>query len=231
MFGAEGPMKKSIMMIVMAAAALLPGMTTPLRGAPFELNGFIDKLEAEYGAMQDLSARFAQETSLSSLKQVERASGDVSFKKGGRMLWHYATPDIQQFILDGKNLWVYLPGEKQVMKNSFSSLPQHIVLDLFGGKIDIQQRFTVALAPQNAVAPSAQVVLELVPLEYDPTVTKLTLWVDPVKYHIVKSVLDNEMGNTTIMMFSDIKVNKGIDDALFKFVPPPGVEIFEPPPS
>jgi len=222
-------MEKKMVTIVLAAAVMLAGMAAPALGAPFELNSFVDRLEEVYGAMQDLSARFAQETSLRSVKQVERASGDVSFKKGGKMLWHYTAPEVQQFILDGKNLWVYLPEEKQVMKDSFAALPQHIVLDLFSGNIDIQQRFRVALAPQQPAPPAAEVVLELVPREPNPAITKLTLWVDPATYHIVKSVLDNEMGNSTVMLFSHIRVNKGIDDALFQFVPPPGAEIFEPP--
>jgi outer membrane lipoprotein carrier protein len=222
-------MKKKAAMIVVVAALMIPVMSRPALCAPFELNRFVDKLESEYGAMKDLSARFAQETSLRSVRQVERAAGEVYFKKGGKMLWNYSTPEVQKFILDGTNLWVYQPAENQVMKNTFSALPQHIVLDLFSGKVDIQKRFKVALAPQSTPEPAAEVVLELVPLEYDPTVTKLMLWIDPVKYYITKSVLDNEVGNSTVIMFSDIKVNKGIDDALFTFVPPAGVEIFEPP--
>ena len=53
--------------------------------------------------------------------------------------------------------------------------------------------------------------------------------IDPEKYYISKSSLEDEFGNNTVLTFSNIKVDSGIDDSRFMFVPPPGVDIFEPP--
>jgi outer membrane lipoprotein carrier protein len=59
--------------------------------------------------------------------------------------------------------------------------------------------------------------------------TKLTLWIDPKEYYILRTSLEDEFGNRTVLKFFNIEIDKGIDDTLFQFTPPPGVEIFEPP--
>ncbi len=107
-------------------------------------------------------------------KRVEKGSGSVWFKKPGKMLWEYKTPQAQKIILDGKNLWFYVPEDKQVMKNNFSTIPQHIVVDLFRGKIAIQEKFKVSFIQEEMKNSRKEISLELIPLAYDPTVKKLT---------------------------------------------------------
>ncbi len=198
-------------------------------GVQSEIDRHISKLEDRYGTMKDFHADFEQETHQGSIKLVQKAEGDVYFKKGGKMLWDYKTPETQKIILDGKNLWFYLPEENQVMKNNFSTVPTHIVVDLFRGKIDIQQKFKVTFIQNVAKDGKSNIVIELIPIIYNPTLKKLTLWIDPKTYLILKSSLEDEFGNKTVLKFLKIEVDRGIDDSLFKFVPPPGVEIFEPP--
>ena len=197
--------------------------------AQSEIGRCISKLEKKYETMKDFQARFEQETHLSSLNRVEKGEGAVYFKKWGKMLWEYSKPTVQKIVLDGKTLWFYLPEEKQVMKNNFTVIPRHIAVDLFRGKINIQEKFTVTFIQEVLKDKKTEIVIELIPIIYNPTIKKLTLWIDPKKYYISKSSLENEFGNKTVVTFLKIGVDKGIDDSRFEFVPPPGVEIFEPP--
>lgn len=190
-----------------------------------EIDRHIADIERRYVEIQDLHAEFEQQTTLSSINQTEKGNGAVWFKKGGKMLWHYKKPEEQKIILDGRNLWIYIPAEKQVMKNNFSAVPQHIVVDIFRGQINIREKFSVTLLSQNP--PS--VVLELVPKEYDPTVKKLRLWYDTEKRHITKTELEDDLGTKTTLSFLKVAIDKGIKDSLFEFTPPKGVEVFEPP--
>ena len=221
-------MKKVCLLFILAL--LLPVGVCP---NAFCLNSEIDccvaRLEKRYGDMKDLSAEFEQETHLSSIKQVKKGEGKVFFKKVGKMLWEYSSPEVQKIILDGTNLWFYMPEEKQAMKNNFSTIPSHIVVDLFRGAIKIQQKFTVTLVQPAEKNKRTEIVLQLIPIIYDPTVTKVALWVDPETYTITKSLLEDEFGTKTILEFKNIKIDGGLDDKLFKFVPPPDVDIFEPP--
>jgi outer membrane lipoprotein carrier protein len=216
--------------ISLAAAALaVLVLSMPVWAAQSEIDRCVKALEKRYGTMKDFHADFTQETHLASIQRVEKGSGAVWFKKPGKMLWEYKTPQVQQIILDGKTLWFYVPDDKQVMKNNFSTIPQHILVDLFRGKIAIQEKFKVAFVQEEMKNSRKELSLELIPLSYDPTVKKLTLWVDPEKFYIMRTCLEDEFGTKTILVFSNIAIDKNTPDTTFEFTPPPGVEVFEPP--
>ena len=216
--------------ISLAAAALaVLVLYMPASAAQSEIDRCVKALEKQYGTMKDFHADFTQETHLASIQRVEKGSGAVWFKKPGKMLWEYKTPQVQKIILDGKTLWFYVPEDKQVMKNNFSTVPQHIVVDLFRGKIAIQEKFKVAFIQEELKNSRREISLELIPLAYDPTVKKLTLWVDPEKFYIMRTCLEDEFGTRTILVFSNIAIDKNTPDTAFEFTPPPGVEVFEPP--
>ena len=96
-----------------------------------DLDDCITALGNRYATMKDISASFKQETFLSVANRSEKAEGKVYIKKGGKMSWDYTQPTAQKIILDGENLWVYLPDEKQVVKSSVTSFSSHIMADLF----------------------------------------------------------------------------------------------------
>jgi len=194
-----------------------------------ELDACIIALENRYGTMKDITASFNQETFLSIANRIEKAEGNVFMKQGGKMFWDYTHPTPQKIILDGENLWVYLPEEKQVVKSSFTSFSSHIVADLFYGRVNIMKRFNVSFLSTGTEDNSSNIFLELLPKEYNPTIKRLLLEIDPVGSLITKTVLEDELGTKTTLMFSEIKVDKGIEDSFFIFTPPPGVEIFSPP--
>jgi outer membrane lipoprotein carrier protein len=220
---------KKLFLAAACAALMLLLASPPASAAQSEIDRCVKNLEKQYGAMKDFHADFQQETHLASIKRVEKGSGGVWFKKPGKMLWEYKTPQAQKIILDGKTLWFYVPEDKQAMKNNFSIIPQHIVVDLFQGKIAIQEKFKVTFVQEETKNSKKEISLELVPLIQDPTVKKLSLWVDPEKFYIMRTCLEDEFGTKTMLTFSNITTDKNIPDATFVFTPPPGVEIFEPP--
>jgi len=220
---------KKLFLSAACAALMLLLASQPAYAAQSEIDRCVKNLEKQYGTMKDFHADFQQETHLASIKRIEKGAGAVWFKKPGKMLWEYKTPQAQKIILDGKTLWFYVPEDKQVMKNNFSTIPQHIVVDLFRGKIAIQEKFKVSFVQEEMKNSKKELSLELLPLAYDPTVKKLTLWIDPEKFYIMRTCLEDDFGTKTILVFSNIAIDKNIADATFEFTPPPGVEVFEPP--
>ena len=219
-------MKPGIAAIIVVLVALLPLNAAGDSGG---VEQDVKKLEQAYESLQDMQAVFQQETRSGAIAVVQQAVGRVYFKKGGKMLWHYETPEEQLIVLDGKTLWIYQPVEKQAMKNNFSIIPQHIVADLFRGKMDVLDKFTVIPVPRGTNDTSDLVVLELVPIESDPTVRKLVLWLDPTSYLVRKTLLTDGFGNCTELTFQEIKVDQGLSDSVFAFTPPSDVDVFEPP--
>ena len=190
----------------------------------------IKGIEQQYAAMQDFSARFEQETTISSLQRIEKAAGTVCYKKGGKMYWEYKKPAVQKIYLDGKTLWFYLPEENQVMKNDASRLPSDITADLFAGTLKIRDKFNISLVQTQVPDIKHGIEIKLIPKTPHPNLKSLTLLLDCKKRYIIRSVLEDEIGNRTVLQFSKFKVNNGVSDSVFSFTPPAGVEIFEPPP-
>ena len=219
-------MKLGIAAILVVLVAALPMNAF---GDTGDIAQEVRKLEQVYESLNDMQAAFQQETRSAAIAVVQKAEGRVYFKKAGKMLWKYETPEEQLIVLDGKTLWFYLPAEKQAMKNNFTTVPQHIVADLFRGRMDVLSKFKAGIVPRSADDTGDQVVLELVPLEYDPTLSKLVLWLDPASSLIQKTSLLDAFGNRTELWFQDIKVDQGLSDSLFTFTPPSGVDVFEPP--
>ena len=58
---------------------------------------------------------------------------------------------------------------------------------------------------------------------------RLRLTVDAKSYDIVGAEIVDPLGNVTRLRFSDLRRNTGIDDAQFKFIVPPGVDVIEAP--
>jgi outer membrane lipoprotein carrier protein len=192
---------------------------------PGELDRHIAAIERRYESMQDMQAGFTQESRSGALPVVQHGAGTVRLKKGGKMLWDYTSPERQQIILDGTNLWLYLPDDKQVMKNDYARLPSHIVADLFRGRVRLRERFAVR-REQEPCAPG-RLCLALIPREETPSVKSLRMTIDTATYDITATEIEDMFGNRTLLRFSGIVTDAGIDDAVFVFTPPPGVDVFE----
>ncbi len=189
----------------------------------------IQAVEQQYAGLQDFCANFEQQTTIGSLQRVETAEGTVCYKKTGKMYWEYKKPTAQQIYLFGDTLWFYLPEDKQAMKNDTAKLPADITADLFAGTLKIRDKFTVARIQEHSVPGKQGIEIELIPKQPHPNMKRLTLWLDCKKRYIIRSALEDEIGNLTVLQFSKFKVNKGISDRMFIFTPPAGVDIFEPP--
>ena len=62
----------------------------------------VDSLQKNYDTTTDFTADFQQETEVKNINRTLKASGKLSFKRPGKMLWNYDEPKGQFVIADGK---------------------------------------------------------------------------------------------------------------------------------
>ncbi|NLD80441.1 MAG: outer membrane lipoprotein carrier protein LolA, partial [Smithella sp.] len=67
------------------------------------------------------------------------------------------------------------------------------------------------------------------PREKGASYQYLQMTVDKNNFHILRVSFDDMMGNSTVLKFSGIKMNRGLSSGLFEFQPPSGVSIFKMP--
>jgi outer membrane lipoprotein carrier protein len=190
------------------------------------------RIQASYDAIKDFKAHFVQESSIKSWNaaQVQKAEGLVYLKKGGRMFWDYHSPTPQQIISNGSQLWFYEPEDKQVMVTTVGEgLQSQVSADLLNGKAQLTRDFTI----RDITAPSDRdggcYALELIPRASQPNLSKIILRADRSTFQIKQTEVYDLFDNLTRITFSRVAVDTLLSDALFTFIPPPGVESVAPP--
>ena len=191
-----------------------------------ELDQVVSGIEATYGKISDLRAEFTQAAYNKSLGQDIKAEGTVYLKKGGKMRWDYKSPSPQQIVSDGSSLWVYTPELNQVNKGSAPKALAGPAGSFLAGLGRVRDEFSVRfLNPASKVDASGRPVIDLVPKNPTPLLTRLVLHVDPKDYVVRQAVLYDQFQNTVTMTFNKVTINPSLADSLFVFTPPPGAAV------
>jgi outer membrane lipoprotein carrier protein len=183
----------------------------------------VQRLQARYDSTAGFRADFTQEVESATLGQKVESRGTVVFKKPGRMRWEFSEPK-QTLVSDGVFLWFYQPAEKQVLKAPFqqaftSSTPASFLL----GVGRLEQDFTVSLTGETEDAYQ----LRLTPKKDAEAIGLLDLTVSAKTFDILQATVTDPLGNVTRLRFTNIDRAAPLDDALFRFTVPPGVDVIE----
>jgi outer membrane lipoprotein carrier protein len=148
--------------------------------------------------------------------------GTVAYMKPERLRIERSKPERQTIVLDGKDLWVYLPLRPQAIQLSMEDLknsdPLASSLLQFGSYAKMLKTYDVAL---DSAAGRPQLVLR--PKERTVDFT-LRFQLDPATLFPARTELAVQ-GMRIDSTFSDYRFNPRVDESLFKFSPPAGTEV------
>jgi outer membrane lipoprotein carrier protein len=203
-----------------APAALLLAALLPPAAPGGSAQDVARRVEERAVGAADLEAHFVQTYRSEALGREIVERGTMRLKRPGRMRWDYDDPDKKTFVSDGKTFYFYVPADRQVIVRSQAD-SRGIPALLMSGRGEILTQFVVTEEP----APSAGVRrLRLVPREADPEIDHVLLDVDESARIRGIAVMDAQ-GNRSQFTFDRFKENNGLDDALFRFQVPKGVEV------
>jgi outer membrane lipoprotein carrier protein len=209
------------------------GMHGALKGEAGQTLGrdeLVVRLQNRYDRTTRLHARFRQETRLHGFDQVQTGEGQVWILKPGMMRWDYTKPERQTIIANGETLWIYLPEDRQVIRDQVDhSLGTRTPALFLAGQARLTELFTVVGTPTQGASEGGGLRLELTPKAGAIPYTQVQLGIDPTSYLVTLVRLVDPLGNITTMWFSDIDTEGPVDPSLFQFQVPPGVEVTSPP--
>jgi outer membrane lipoprotein carrier protein len=210
----------------LAAAGALLGASEPKTADSPKVGEVVRRLQARYDATKDFTADFTQTVEAATLGKPLQSTGQVLFKRPGRMRWEFAEPEKQTIVADGKLLWVYQPEHHQVLKAPFRAAFQSATpISFLFGVGQLKDDFDATLVSSG----SPDVLrLRLVP-KREHEIGVLVLDVGPQTYDIVAAEVTDPLGNVTRLAFSNLKRDVGLVDAQFTFDVPPGTDVVEPP--
>ena len=212
-----------LILVFAGALALAAGATA----AP-TLDEAVSALEQAQRRVTDLKAPFRQAAHNKALNQSIEARGTLYLKKPGRLRWEYQTPTPQEIVSDGTRLWIYTPELKQVNVSAAPAALAGPAGSFLQGLGQVREHFQVRfLNPAQPTDVDGLVVLDLVRKQPQPLLARLVVSVDPKSWLVRQAVVHDELGNTVTVRFGETVVNSGLSDALFVFVPPPGVAVVQ----
>lgn len=180
-------------------------------------------IQAYYEGTQSFAGDFEQEVHWRRGAEVRLSKGRVYFKKPGLMRWEYTWPEKLLIVVDRLNVYLYSPQDKQVMIfPTGKALSPKVTLGFMTGKGNLLRDFRIISCER---LPSGKVALTVIPREETPQVAKLTLVADPKTGAISEIWFWDHLGNLTKIRFFNLRRNVKLENDLFHFTPPKGVEI------
>lgn len=180
-------------------------------------------LQQRYQGIRDFSADFVHTYRGGVLRTQTTERGAVSIKKPGLMRWVYTTPEKKEFVSDGRQVYSYIPADRQVIVTPLPAGGEATTPALFlAGRGDIVRDFTAAAADTPVPGTAA---LKLTPRREEPEYEYLVVAVDPATLQIRGLTTRDRQGGDSTLIFNNLKENRGITDKEFAFRIPRGVDV------
>lgn len=204
------------------AAAFMAGMalcanaianeTASTEKANAVLDHFVHQVES-------VQANFSQSLVDADGLVTEESSGRLVIKRPGKFLWHYSEPYEQVLLADGRNLWSYDVDLEQVTVRPQSDVLASTPALLLGGSDEALADFTIV----DAFDHKEIFWIRLQPVQADAGFTSLELGFDGMT--ISRMMFFDGLGQTTLIALHEVVTNEAVDDELFRFEVPPGVDV------
>jgi outer membrane lipoprotein carrier protein len=196
-------------------------------------------MEAHYHRAATLKAHFLEKYSDGN-GGVSAESGTVYFSKPGRMRWEYESPEDKLFIVDGANVWFYVPADRTASRAKMgASSDWRTPLAFLTGKSDFD-KLCRSMEVVGADEPgkfgrehpstAGNSLLRCTPRvssdDADQKISDVLLEADPDN-RLVRVVIRQPGKLETEFRFGGWEENLPIAETKFHFVPPPGVAIVD----
>lgn len=183
----------------------------------------VQRLEKFFKHVKSMSADFTQAIISESRPTVEKSRGVLQMERPGKFRWNYETPYEQQIVADGKQLWIYDVEMEQVIVKNLDLALGNTPAVLLSGDATITDKFTVSeISDTNSNGKNLYWV-QLLPKQEEAGFEKLLLAFAGNNLQIME--LKDAFGQVTRLTFTNLKENPVIDENVFKFKIPPGVDV------
>lgn len=244
----------ALCLIVSLAMATAPAWAVSLEDVTRTLETPFQAATAEKYRISDYSADFLQESKIASLDRLQRANGrvEVAFDYSGeqaapqvRFRWHYEQPTTQEIVSDGRTLWVYLPENNQVIQSEIEQVNEARENDpmaFLTGLGNLSRDFQISQATPDRDS-DGNYALELTPRQASALINRLVIVVDQaavaayhkrgkqdcnLRFPIKSTTVYDPNGNSTLIEFSNLRVNHGLLAESFDFKLPAGAQVVSP---
>jgi outer membrane lipoprotein carrier protein len=199
-------------------------------------------LESRYRHARTLKANFFERYSDGNGGSAAE-SGTVYFSRPGRMRWEYESPEKKLFLVDGTNVWFYVPADRTASRAKLKqSSDWRTPLALLAGNADLGHLCRSIELVNADASKESKPETEDVPTSPGDTVLRClprsnpsaegdllreVLFETDTESHLVRVVIREAGKVETEFRFANWEENLPLPEATFHFAPPPGVAIVD----
>jgi len=189
------------------------------RGADIDVPRILKGIEDRYNHIQTLELSFSESTTMQGRKRTQ--SGQLFLRKPGKMRWEYTMPAGKLFVSDGKFLYYFNPDEKRAEKMKLKEADDmRAPLAFLLGQLHFNDDFREFKAQSDG---RENVFITAIPKSDKLPYTEVTFLVSPD--FVIHWLRVRGQDNSLIeFSFENEKKNPPLQEAMFRFMPPPGVE-------
>jgi outer membrane lipoprotein-sorting protein len=221
-----------ILKLCISALAILPcavsGATEFSPTPNTQVGEFLNEFVAKREKLNDYVAKFTQKKVSRLFNETETSTGAVYYKRPGRILWDYRLPDVMKVLVKERVVSIYTEELEQLEIYDFTEEKKMrgLFLGFDESPKELQELYDIALVAPGE-GEQARIV-KLVPKteELISYFASVQLWLRPKDFAVYKIlIVDPEDEGETSITLTDIRVNKGIRDAVLDIKVPEGTEI------
>jgi outer membrane lipoprotein carrier protein len=193
------------------------------------------RFDEHYHNIRTLQAVFL-ERYIEGGQTVRVESGTVYFSRPGLMRWNYESPEKKLFLVDGKNVWFYVPADRTATRQTVKQSDDwRTPLALLTGRVRLDRLCgSLALVPaglpgdtESATDGDQVLLCTPRPSAHElPSFKDVLLEID-ANSRLVRALIRQAGSRETEFRFADWRENLPLPEDKFRFVPPPGVAIVE----
>lgn len=205
---------------------LLAGLGLSVGQEQDSAEAILGRAAEAYHATTTMQSSFEQRIEIPALERVKEGRGVVYQKKPNYFLMKFAEPSGDILVADGEWFWMYYPSAQpdQVVRTAIKDSAEGATL---GGQFlnNPTKRYVPTYVERTSVDGRPAHLISLVP-KFDAPYTLVRVWIDASDYLVRKFEVHEENDTVRTVTLTDVKKDIDLPDDLFRFAPPPGVEVF-----
>ncbi|AOA57628.1 outer membrane lipoprotein chaperone LolA [Acinetobacter larvae] len=219
--------------LMMSGAVLAPVVaTTAFAATAASEQQATQSLVQQLSGIKSLTAQFEQTTKITNPKVVQgnkglsaqhmnqTFKGEMKVERPGKFYWQTHSPSKQTIVTSGKTVWIYDPDLQQAVRQSLDEQVSNTpALLLSGNTSQIMQAYRVTQPDQS------KLYYTLLPRNKEGAFQSLTISFANKSPSLM--ILQDSLGQTTYIRFSQVKLNPSIASSVFDFTPPKGTDVID----
>ncbi len=201
--------------------------TSAFRPPEEGLTDLLRRLERKFARLRSLVADFDHIYQAPGMRLFHE-SGRVWLRRPRYMRWEYTHPEEKLFISDGKMVYLYVPADRQVMRQKLSRVDDLRAAFIFIlGRGHLREYFKrIALNPRSERPVEAgDVVLQFTPKNRYAVFAELIVEVEPSTLMVRRVSIIEIGGARSDFLFSHVRENISIPLDKFRFTIPSNAHV------